>query len=434
MTPEDLREGALAKFKAAKALVGADNTVKPEDDAQFQSLMAEGMELDKQYASAKTARDGSVERLDERLSAYTGAVTGEPMRFNRTTLDPMSHMSLGQQFTQSPAYKKLVASGALESDGMRFDTGRVVLTPRRMGAAANDLIDTVAGGPGVSLVTPMYLPGILPLRQRPLTVRDLFSQATMSSGDQISYAAQVGFDNGAAAVSQATAVDGSGPTGGVKPQSSIAWERRTSNAEWIATWMVVTRQALADAGVIAGIIDNQGRLMLQLEEEDQLLNGNGTPPNLSGIFDISGVQTLDLTGEDNLDGVRTARRLVRTGVSRLEADWIVLNPEDSEEFDLLKDLNDQYRGGNPIGNFTFDQTIWRLQRVESEAMAAGTALVGARAGATVYERQPITVLTADQHSDFFIRNLVVVLFEERLAFPVWFPSAFVEVTLADWAS
>jgi hypothetical protein len=50
-------------------------------------------------------------------------------------------------------------------------------------------------------------------------------------------------------------------------------------------------------------------------------------------------------------------------------------------------------------------------------MPAGKALVGARAGATVFERQPITVLTADQHSDFFVRNLVVILFEERLAFP-----------------
>ncbi len=207
----------------------------------------------------------------------------------------------------------------------------------------------------------------------------------------------------------------------------------TAVAEWIATWMVVTRQALADAGVIASIIDNQGRLMLQLEEEDQLLNGNGTSPNLSGLYDQT-IQTLDLTGEDNLDGIRTARRLVKTGVSRLDAEWLVVNPEDSEEFDLLKDLNDNYRGGNPIGNFNFDQSIWRLRRVESEAVSAGSALVGSSAGATVLERQPITVLTADQHSDFFIRNLVVVLFEERLAFPVWFPSAFVDITLADWAS
>jgi hypothetical protein len=426
----ELREQALQKFLDARALVGAEGDITAENMPAFEEHMAEAMRLDKEHEQEAKKENLSVGRLDERLSAYTAAATGGPgMRFNRTTLDPNRPMGLGDQFVQSAEYQSLVQSGALESDNRHFDTGRIVLTPRPLpGAAASDLIQTETAGPGNALVTPLYLPGILPLRQRPLTVRDLFGQGNMSTGDQISYAQQTGFDNAAAAVAQATAVNN-----GAKPQSSIAWQRATADAEWIATWMVATRQALADAGVIRGLIDNQGRLMLQLEEEDQLLNGNGTPPNLSGILDQA-IQTLDLSGEDNLDGIRTARRLVSTGLSRLTADWIVLHPEDSEEFDLLKDENQSYRGGNPIGNFTFDQTIWRLTRVESEAMTAGTALVGARAGATVYERQPITVLTADQHSDFFIRNLIVILFEERLAFPVWFPSAFVEVTLADWGS
>ena len=142
--------------------------------------------------------------------------------------------------------------------------------------------------------------------QTPTLSLALDHQATvMNSGDQISYAQQTGFDNAAATVAQATAVNN-----GAKPQSSIAWTRATADAEWIATWMVTTRQALADAGVVRGLIENQGRLMIQLEEEDQLLNGNGTPPNLSGILDQA-IQTLDLTGEDNLDGVRTARRLLQ---------------------------------------------------------------------------------------------------------------------------
>ena len=54
-------------------------------------------------------------------------------------------------------------------------------------------------------------------------------------------------------------------------------------------------------------------------------------------------------------------------------------------------------------------------------------------GATVLERQGVTILTADQHADFFIRNLIVVLFEERLGFPVFFPSAFVDLTLDTWS-
>lgn len=430
----ELREQAIAKLSAARALADGDGNVSAENLPAFRAHMAEFTELDNQVKAA-AADEGLVQSAADRWAEYTGAVTGTPMRFERTALDPNRPQTLGQQFVRSEAYRKLAASGVFASDNAKFRSDPVVAAPHlRMMAAATDVIQSESGGPGNALVTPFYLPGIIPLQQRPLTVRGLFGQGTMTQGDSLSYAQQDQFDSGAAAVAQATTVNGSGVTGGVKPQSAIGWTRNTAVAEWIATWMVATRQMLADAGVVESLIDNQGRLMIALEEEDQLISGNGTSPNLSGILDQS-IQTLDLTGLDNLDGIRTARRLVRTGTSRLAADAIVINPEDSEEFDLLKDLNEAYRGGNPIGNFTYDQPIWGLRRVESEAVDPGTAIVGAfRAGATVMERQPITVLTADQHSDFFVRNLVVILFEERLAFPVFFPSAFVNVTLDSWGS
>lgn len=426
-TATALREEATAKLREAHALLQPDKTVLAEDEERFDALMGEFREIDKRAAKAST-REDDIGSIKDRMEHYTGAVTGSPMRFNTTVLDPSRPRSLGQQFVESEAYKGLVASGALGSEGAKFRTDPVIMDPRiRMGAAATDVIQTESGGAGNALVTPYYLPGIQPLPQAPLTVRSVLGQADMPSGDTISYAAQSGFDNAAAAVEQAVSA-----ATGAKPQSSIAWTRRTETAETIATWMAVTRQALADASQTRALIDNQGRLMIRIEEDDQLLNGNGTSPNISGIRDRSGLQTLDLTGVDNLDGIRTARRLVKTGLSRMDPTFIILNPEDSEEFDLLKDGNGQYRGGNPIGNFGWDQPIWRLRRVESEALTAGIALVGAQAGATVFDRQPLTVLTSESHSDFFIRNLVVILFEERLALAVYFPTAFVEVTLSEW--
>src|SRR4030095_14010757 len=103
------------------------------------------------------------------------------------------------------------------------------------------------------------------------------------------------------AVAEATSV-----STGAKPQSSIAWTRTTEPIETIATWMAATRRSLADAGQIRSLIDNQLTLMRQLEEEDQLLTGNGTSPNISGLLDRTGLQTLDLSGatgdRSNLDG------------------------------------------------------------------------------------------------------------------------------------
>lgn len=428
------REAALAKLLEAKALADENGVVAAENEDRFNALMAEFRELDLAASRASTTEDNAG-TLVERMAFYTGKATGSPMRFNSTTLDPRLAKSIGRQFVESKAYKDLVASGALQSDNSRFRSDPVIIGRggvQRMQAAATDIINTGSGQPANALVTPFYLPGALELPQRPRVIRDLFPNEDMPSGDTISYAAQTGFDNAAAAVAQATAANGSGASGGVKPQSSVAWTRRTAAAETIATWMAATRQSLADESQMASLIDNQGRTMIALEEDDQLVNGNGTSPNISGILDQPSIQTLDLTGEDNLDGVRTSRRLVKTGTSRLDPTFVILNPIDSEEFDLLKNGQGEYRGGNPIGNFGFSQPIWGLTRVESEAVAEGTAIVGARAAATIFDRQPLTVLTADQHADFFVRNLVVILFEERLAFPVFFPTGLVEVTLGDW--
>lgn len=428
----ELREQALAKLLEAKALIGDDDTVPEEEMPRFQALMAEFRTLDEQAAKA-AQEDDDIGTLRERMEWYTGKATGTPMRFRATQLDPNSPRSLGRQFVESATYKELKAKGVFESPDGRFRSDPIVLAPHlNPRAAAGDILQTESDGPVNGLIQP-YRPGlVLPFGQAPLVFRDLFANETMPSGDTIEYAAQVGFDNAAAAVAQAVAANGVGLTGGVKPQSSIAWEERSSKAAWIATWMAASRQAMADETQLVSLIDNQGRLMIRIAEDEQLVNGNGTPPNLSGILDQVGLQTLDLTGEDNLDGFRTARRLVKTGLSRLDATFIAINPIDAEEVDLLKDGQNLYRGGNPIGNFDFGQAIWRLQRVETEALDEGTVLIGSRAGATVYERQPITVLTADQHADFFVRNLVVILFEERLAFPVYFPTAFVEVTLGEW--
>lgn len=425
----DLREQAVAKFKAAKDLVGEDGAVPSEKLDAFNAYLTEAKDLDKQYAIA-AASEGDVETVAERLAFYTGVVTGQPMRFNRTELDASGPKSLGAQFVGSKAYRELKASGSLDSENSRFRSDPVVLAAPGFRAAASDVIQTEDGGPlGDGIVRPIRLPGITALQQRPLEIRALFPNETMTGGDTIEYAQQVGFDKATGlAVKQATSA---ADAASVKKQSSISYAIKTARAEWIATWMATTRQALADESQTRSLIDNQGRLMLALEEEEQFLNGNGTPPNLSGIYDQT-IQTLDLTGRDNLDGVRDARRLVKTGTSRLTPNFIVLNPIDSEEFDLLKDDFGQYRGGNPIGNFGFDQPIWGLRRVESEAIEVGHGLVGAGVAATVFERQPITVLTADQHADFFVRNLVVILFEERLAFPIYFPTAFVDITLADW--
>ena len=58
-------------------------------------------------------------------------------------------------------------------------------------------------------------------------------------------------------------------------------------------------------------------------------------------------------------------------------------------------------------------------------MSAGDFVAGSAFAATVYDREEVTVRVAEQHADFFIKNMVAVLCEERLAFTVERPAAIV---------
>jgi HK97 family phage major capsid protein len=430
----EYREQALAALTAARELADPETGLPTEENEEaFNAKMGEFADLDhKRQAAEKTEGNGS--RAEEAWKYYSGKLTGEEMRFASAQIDPTSRKSPGQQFVESQAYKALVDSGSLGTPGSKVDTGLIQIAQRRasMQAAATDVIHTGTGGSEV--VQPYRPPGILPLAQRPLTIRDVFPSEDMPSGDTIEYVAQVGFDNAAAAVAQATATNN-----GAKPQSSIRVEERSARATWIATWMVTSRQAVSDINQMRALIDQNGEEMIRQAEEDEFLYGTGVTPRLIGLLDDdnTGLQTLDLTGLGdlaNLEGVRTARRMAVTGVGRIRPTFVIVNPIDSEEFDFLKDNEGRYRAGDPFAAGGPDSPpIWKLPRVETEAIVEGTSLVGGRRAATIWDREPMSVKLAEQHSDFFIRNLLVVLFEERVALQITYPGGLVELTLSVWA-
>jgi HK97 family phage major capsid protein len=71
-------------------------------------------------------------------------------------------------------------------------------------------------------------------------------------------------------------------------------------------------------------------------------------------------------------------------------------------------------------------TIWGVPIVSSFSMPESQFLVGAFAmAAAIHDRADATVEVSREHSDFFIRNMVAILVEERLALTVYRPDALV---------
>ena len=125
---------------------------------------------------------------------------------------------------------------------------------------------------GATLPSAFFDPRLRDLPQRQLFVRSLIP-TTMVTSDKVGYVKQTVFTNAAAAVA----------AGAVKPQSTITVAREEAPIRVIAhVTEGIDRSLLTDYDQATGIIDNQLRLGVLLEEEDQIINGDGTAPNISG--------------------------------------------------------------------------------------------------------------------------------------------------------
>ena len=111
-------------------------------------------------------------------------------------------------------------------------------------------------------------------------------------------------------------------------------------------------------------------------------------------------------------------------MAEFPATGVVLNPIDWDVMGGVKDTTGRYIIGNPQG--TASPTLWGLPVVATNAMAEDKFLVGAfRLGAQVFDRWLARVEVATENEDDFIKNLVTILCEERLALAVYRPQAFI---------
>lgn len=264
--------------------------------------------------------------------------------------------------------------------------------------------------------------------RRRLVIADLLGQET-TSRSAVTYFVESDTVNGAVA----TVAEGA-----EKPLVSFGDPTPvTESVRKIAAVMKESDEMIDDLPWLASAIDNRGIYLVQLFEEDQLLNGNGSGTNLNGILNRTGILTgQTATGEPNVaDAIFRAMTDISTS-SPFTADGIVINPADYQTLRLAKDSNNQYYGGGFFqgqygnGGVMEQPPIWGLRTVVTPAIEAGTVLVGAfQQGGSVIRRNGLTVEIANQNEDDFINNRIAIRIEERLALAIRYPKAFSKVTV-----
>lgn len=272
------------------------------------------------------------------------------------------------------------------------------------------LFDTTSYPPEVT-----RLPGVVPMLFRPLTVEDLIPQTRTQQGG-IKYMEETTATNGAAAVAE----------GAAKPESTLAFTEKTSPVRKLATVLPVTDEMMEDEPTMRGYIETRLRTFMDLTREAQLLNGSGTPPNLRGILNTSGIQTQAKGADPTPDAVYKGMTKIRvTGL--LQPDGVVFHPNDWQEVRLLRTADGIYIWGSP--SEAGPERIWGMNVVQSIALTEGTALTGAfRTSSQIFRRSELDFAVSDQHADFFVLNQLMLRVEERLALVVFRPAGFCTIT------
>jgi HK97 family phage major capsid protein len=308
--------------------------------------------------------------------------------------------SLGEIFTTDEKVKAWLAGDP--------SSGKI---DARVKATLTSLTTDAAGSVG-DAINQTRLPGILPLPQRRLYVRDLLSPGRMD-GNTLEYVKETGFTNNAAPVAE----------GDAKPSSDIKLDLVTTSAKVIAHWMKASKQVLSDISQLRSMIDERLIYGLKYVEEVQILTGDNTGQNLHGIIPQATAYAAPATIADLniLDVLRLA--MLQAALAEYPATGHVMHPTDWATIETLKDANGQYIIGDPQGTTT--PTLWGLPVVATQAMTVRKFLTGAfRLGAQIFDRWDARV-EAGFVNDDFIKNLTTILAEERLALAVYRPEAFI---------
>lgn len=427
---------AVADARALGAKLEA-GTASDAERAEFDQHMAKGRDLIEQIKIVKA--DEKVLAEAKSLADLLGPEAAEAVdAAAEWGGDNRNHgaKSLGQRVLEAPQFKSLI-------EGFKQGDGRLYVPDRaRVQSDPIGLKSLFVGGDEASVggfVTTDRQSDVVMLGRRELRLRNLISVRRTTS-DTVDYVKQTSHTNAAAPVAEATssaapttgASSGAALTlnanGGYKPEGAWAFEVVSTSVRTIAEWVPATRRALADVAQLEGLINDELRADLAETEETQIVTGSGSGQNLTGILNTSGIQTQAATTTNDATWFASFRQAVTKikTTGRSVPNGVLVNPAQAEKIDTAKDTNLQFYGAGPFAQGP--RTLWGYPVIESEAITAGTALVGDFSKAVLWDREQATVTMTDSHADFFIRNLIAILAEERVAFGVTRPAAFCTVT------
>ena len=374
----------LAESKAAL------EALKERIENNDAEAIAEGEKLQAEIET-KTAE---IEQAEKKASLLT--LIGDKRKDGDPMSENMKAQSLGDAFVEH-----LKANPV----GARFS----VVAPEYLKTYSD--VQKTPTTSGVSAFATTYDRNVVEAARTPLVIRDLFG-AEQISGSTLVYLVE-GAMEGAPAVTN---------EGAAKPQVHFKDPTpKTVSLAKVACHIKESDEYINDYAFLASAINGRLLYQLGLVEQNKLVYDLS---NTSGIQSDTTHWTALSAATDIADLLLQAAMDVQEQ-SGFAADGIVINPADWYTLRVAKASGTgEYFGGGFFGAQNIPN-LWGIPVCVTSAVSAGTAIVGAfKTCASVVTNGGVRVESTNSDQDDFIKNLMTIRAEERLALAVRRPKGF----------
>jgi HK97 family phage major capsid protein len=343
-----------------------------------------------------------------------------------------------KELKQNQATNGIGGNGQAKSFGQQLEekiTANKANLPLSVGKKFSFDIDTKAVGnmgsaanlTGSYFVPPTVVPGVILQPYNQTHMRDVLNTGQTDS-NIIRYIRDNGGEGGPTTVAEA----------GTKPQMDRDLAIVDAPVRKIATYLRVPEEMIEDIPYLTSFLTNVGTQEVMAVEDTQIIYGDGTGQNLSGLATAGnftayaadaggGAASGVVTAPNEYDVLTSAVKQMRV-LKRVPTVHLV-SPVDYWKMVSRKDTTNNYilQGG---GNGLVPATAGGVPITQMNQIAAGDFITLDRNAAQIYFRSNITVRFYEQDQDNAIKNMVTIVIEERLALCIYYVTGIIKGTFA----
>lgn len=406
----DAQEGLETKIKGLEDKgLGAS-----ELKAQVEKMATDNAKaIDEIKALTEEIRKEATERQDEFETKFSKALGGDG-----ATLDIAAPVikSLPERKSAVPGAGPIM--GFQEKAKSEVDAKAFLKTVTSLAASAGDA------------QVPVYEPTIIAPGQQPITLLDVLPQTTTES-PLIYWVVEVLGSRTNNVGIQSLDFTGTGQ-GTALGESDFVFNQLSTETRTFGHTGKIALQVLQDIGQLRGYLENQMRYMVRFDLEDQIVNGDGTSKNISGLknqataYDATLDNTLGVTNIQNLDVLRLA--IMQTALTFFPATGMLLHPYEATGLELIKDGQQSYLFSNPMSSNGIRP--WGVPVVSTTQQTQGEFTVGAMNQVEVVVRKAIEVLISTENEDDFDKLLATLRAYGRFGLKVYQPGSIIDGSFA----